>query len=73
MHCYQDVTSDIVLSALIYIDRLLSKHEELGAILTETNGKGVLHVAMTLATKFCLDRYEKNTIFYGVIAGLDKR
>jgi len=40
--------------------------------LTETNGKGVLHVALTLATKFCLDRYEKNTIFYGAVAGLDK-
>jgi hypothetical protein len=64
------VSYEIVIAALIYIDRLLSKHEEAGACLTENNGKGVLHVALTLATKFFLDRYEKNTIFYGVVHGM---
>jgi Cyclin len=64
------VTSDLVVSALIYIDRLLLKNEK--AMLNETNAKGVLHVALTLATKFNLDRYEKNTIFYGIVVGLQK-
>lgn len=71
--CYENITAEIVISALIYIDRLLAMHEEIGATLTECNGKGLLHVALTLATKFCLDRYEKNTIFYGAVVGMDRR
>ena len=73
MSCYEDVTAELVLASLIYIDRLLAKHEENGASLTECNGKGLLHVALTMATKFCLDRYEKNTIFYGAVVGMDRR
>ena len=63
-----------MVAALIYIDRVLSfnAQEHGGAVLTEVNGKGVLHVALTLAAKFYLDRYEKNTIFYGVVVGLEK-
>jgi len=71
--CYENITAEIVISSLIYIDRLLAMHEEIGATLTECNGKGLLHVALTLATKFCLDRYEKNTIFYGAVVGMDRR
>ena len=73
MAIYQDVSSELVVVALIYIDRLLTRNEHLGAALTESNAKGLLHVALTLATKFNLDRYEKNTIFYGIIVGLQKR
>jgi hypothetical protein len=40
--------------------------------LTENNAKSVLHAALTLATKFHLDKYEKNTIFYAV-GGLSKK
>lgn len=61
----------MVVAALIYIDRILAMNK--GAALNESNGKGVLHVALTLATKFHLDRYEKNTIFYGVVVSLNKR
>ena len=71
--CYENITAEIVISALIYIDRLLAKHEEIGASLSECNGKGLLHFALTLATKFCIDRYEKGTIFYGAVVGMDKK
>lgn len=30
-------------------------------------------MALTMATKFYLDRYEKNTFFYGAVVGMDKR
>lgn len=71
--CYQEVTSELIVAALVYINRILNSPSNQGtAKLTETNGKGVLHVALTLATKFNLDRYEKNTIFYGVMSGMDK-
>lgn len=30
-------------------------------------------MALALATKFNLDRYEKNTIFFGMIVGLHKK
>jgi hypothetical protein len=36
------------------------------------NAKGVLHTALTLAAKFYIDRFEKNTIFYA-IGGLSKK
>ena len=48
-------------------------NEEFGAQMNEYNGKGVLHVALTLASKFFLDRYEKDTIFYGVVQHINKR
>lgn len=71
--CYEDITAEIVIAALIYIDRLLALYEEAGAYLSESNGKGLLHVALTLATKFSLDRYEKNTFFFGSVVGMDRR
>jgi hypothetical protein len=71
--CYEDISAEIVITALIYIDRLLSIYEDQGASLTESNGKGLLHVALTLATKFLMDRYEKNTIFYGSVVGMKPR
>ena len=69
MTCFQEVTADIVVAALIYIERLLAAATEQAgdvAVLTESNGKGVLLVALTLAAKFHLERYEKKTLFFGV-------
>lgn len=63
------MSSELVIAALIYIERLLKLP---GATLNEANAKGVLHVALTLASKFYLDRYEKNTIFYGIVIGLHR-
>ena len=39
--------------------------------MTQTTAKSILHTALVLASKFYLDRFEKNTIFY-VAAGLSK-
>lgn len=58
------------MAALIYIDRLLSMNESLK--LTSVNAKHLLLSAMALASKFYLDRFEKNTIFYAS-GGLNKR
>lgn len=69
MQCYE-VGTEVVVAALIYIDRLLSRNSDL--LITETTAKSLLHTALTLATKFLMDRYEKNTIFYAV-GGLSKR
>lgn len=32
----------------------------------------MLHVALTLATKFYLDHFEKFTLFFGIVPGLDR-
>lgn len=69
MQCF-DVGTEIILAALIYIDRLLSLNK--GLRLTELNAKPLLLSAMALAAKFYLDRFEKNTIFYAA-GGLTKR
>ena len=69
MTCFE-VGPEIVVAALIYIERLLTYNSEL--YLTETNSKSYLHTALVLASKFYLDRFEKNTIFYAV-GGISKR
>lgn len=69
MQCYE-VGTEVVVTALIYIDRLLSRNSDL--LITEVTAKSVLHTALTLATKFLMDRYEKHTIFY-LVGGLTKR
>jgi hypothetical protein len=68
MSCFE-VGPEIVVASLIYIDRLLSKNKLL--IITESTAKSILHTALVLASKFYLDRFEKNTIFYAV-RGLSK-
>lgn len=69
MTCFE-VGTEIVVSSLIYIDRLIRMNKDV--IITSTNAKSILHTALTLASKFHLDRYEKNTIFYAV-GGLSKK
>lgn len=75
MTCF-DVGTEILIAALIYIDRLLSMNnstnEESAFVLTDVNAKSLLLAALTLASKFYLDRFEKNTIFYAS-GGLTKR
>lgn len=66
--CFE-VGTEVVVAALIYVDRLLSN--EGIEIMTPTTAKSILHTALVLASKFYLDRFEKNTIFY-VAAGLSK-
>ena len=66
--CFE-VGTEVVVAALIYVDRLLSKQGI--EIMTQTTAKSILHTALVLASKFYLDRFEKNTIFY-VAAGLSK-
>jgi hypothetical protein len=64
---FEDTSAEIAIAALIYIERLLEAAENMSgksAKITETNAKGILHTAMTLASKFQIDRYEKNTIFF---------
>jgi hypothetical protein len=64
------VGTEVVVVALIYIDRLITKNSDL--FISEMTAKSLLHTALTLSTKFLMDRYEKNTIFYAV-GGLSKR
>ena len=62
MSCY-DVGTEIVVAALIYTERILALNE--GRLtMNEHNAKGFLHSALTLASKFFLDRYERNTVFH---------
>ena len=69
MQCFE-VGPEIIVAALIYVQRLLRMNPDL-ITLNEDNAKGILHAALTLASKTYLDRFEKNTIFYAV-GGLTK-
>jgi hypothetical protein len=69
MACFE-VGPEIVVASLIYIERLLKMNE--GFLITDNNAKSILHSALTLASKFFIDKFEKNTIFYAV-GGLSKR
>jgi len=69
MTCFE-VGIEVVVASLIYIDRLLTSNQDL--YITDSKAKSILHTAMTLASKFYMDRYEKNTIFYAV-GGLSKK
>jgi hypothetical protein len=71
MTCFE-VGPEIVVAALIYIERIHAMNNGKGVILTEDNAKGFLHAALALAAKYHLDRFEKNTIFYAV-GGIAKR
>ncbi len=42
-------------------------------MLTDCNGKGVLHSALTLAAKFNQDSYEKNTEFFKAVLPRNRR
>jgi hypothetical protein len=62
--------------ALIYIERLLLATNKIAgdaAILTNCNGKGVLHSALTLAAKFNQDNYERNTEFHKAVLPFNMR
>lgn len=69
MACFE-IGTEVVISSLIYIDRLIAQNKDL--YITESTAKSILHTALTLASKFHLDRYEKNTIFYA-LGGLSKK
>eukprot|EP00347_Sterkiella_histriomuscorum_P003675 403363375 len=69
MACFE-VGTEVIIASLVYIDRLIAQNKDL--YITESTAKSILHTALTLASKFYLDRYEKNTIFYAV-GGLSKR
>jgi Cyclin len=62
MNCF-DVGTEIIVAALIYTDRILTMNEEWLSI-NENNAKGFLHAALTLASKFYLDRFESDTVFH---------
>jgi hypothetical protein len=52
---FEETSAEIVIAALIYIERLLDAADNASsktAKITETNAKGILHTAMTLASKF---------------------
>jgi Cyclin len=73
---FKELTSDHVVVALIYIERLLQAvNEKSGesAVLTDYNGKGVLHSALALAAKFNQDGFEKNTEFYKAVLPFNMR
>lgn len=63
MTCFE-VGTEVIVASLIYIDRLLTQNKDI--LITDSTAKSILHTALTLASKFYLDRYEKNTIFYAV-------
>lgn len=63
MACFE-IGTEVVIASLIYIDRLLTQNKDI--YITDTTAKSILHTALTLASKFYMDRYEKNTIFFAV-------
>lgn len=76
MKLFRDVTADHIVVSLIYIQRLLEATYKLAgehAVLSDTNAKGVLHSALTLAVKFNLDNYEKKTEFYKAVLPFNMR
>lgn len=73
---FKEVKVDHVVIALIYIERLLLAADQLhgeNSVLTDYNGKGVLHSALTLSVKFHQDNYEKNTEFYKAVLPFNMR
>ena len=69
IQCF-DVGHEIIIAALIYIERIFSTSHN-GINFNEDNAKCFVHVAMAIASKFYEDRFEKGTIFYAV-GGLSK-
>ena len=69
MSCFQ-VGSEIVVASIIYTQRLLEMNQTFE--LTDQNAKCFLLSALALASKFFLDRYEKNTFFYAM-GGIGKK
>ena len=68
MACFE-IGPEIIVASLIYLERLLAKNKNF--MISVTTAKSLLHTALVLASKFYLDRFEKNTIFYAV-GGLSK-
>ena len=50
---YPSITPELIVTAFIYLDRVLSANSS--HILTETNAKCLLHVAIVMAAKYGLD------------------
>lgn len=69
LECFQ-FTSEIIVIALIYIDRLLIDNPYLA--LTKNNAKNVTFLGLTLAAKFYDDRFEKYTLFH-VVGSISKQ
>lgn len=55
------VENEILIAALIYIDRILESNDSL--VIDDINGRGFLLTSLVLATKFYYDKYEKGTMF----------
>ena len=67
---YFEVGTEIVVAALIYTERVLTLNSD-WLVINEKNAKGMLHSALTLAAKFFLDRFERNTLFH-ILLGNNK-
>jgi hypothetical protein len=76
LKCYDETSIELVIAALIYVERLLDAASKItgedGARVTQQNAKGILLTAMTLSSKFYLDKYEKKTIFYAFITNMPR-
>ena len=60
MDCFQ-FTYEIMVIALIYIDRLLMDNPEI--VLSYKNTKNITFIALTIAAKFFDDRFENCNLF----------
>ena len=67
---YFTVDTEIVVAALIYTDRILATNSNL---ISEQSAFGYLHSALVLASKFFLDRFERNTLFHILINDDDSK
>jgi len=65
LNCFE-VNTDILIIAMIYLDRLVVRCTEEDFHLTNSNIKLALFSALVLSIKFYDDRFEKNTIFSAV-------
>jgi Cyclin len=69
------MSSEIVVVALIYLDRLVVrslKDEDGEFCLTQTNIRHAINGCLALATKFYNDKYESRTMF-STVAGITRR
>lgn len=58
-----DVTIEIVVTALLYVEKVFDRNQD-WIELTETSSIGFLMTSLALASKFLLDRFERNTLFH---------
>jgi Cyclin len=61
-----EISIEIVVAALIYTERIIKLNSE-WLELNERNDKALLHTALSIASKFYLDKFERKTNFHSML------